>query len=259
MRHHHFYLSSHPEGTHYSLKKQHGIALFIVMIFVMLSMLLALWASRSSILNEMVVGNDADYQRAFEAAQAMLQDAELDIRSEKANGEACTSTQCRKNRPASSSPLKFPASIAEREELLTTLAASATGCLQGMCTRRNSWTADDIDARAKKGIGARYGEYTGAERTGHTNPLLQWINHSNTDKVNLESTPAWYWIEILPYVPENSSDLLIDDASEQWMPILGQDRTAYRVTAIANGLKQNTQVILQQVYVRRYHSGGNPL
>ena len=128
-----------------------------------------------------------------------------------------------------------------------------------MCTRRNSWTADDIDARAKKGIGARYGEYTGAERTGHTNPLLQWINHSNTDKVNLESTPAWYWIEILPYVPENSSDLLIDDATEQWMPILGQDRTAYRVTAIAHGLKPNTQVILQQVYVRRYHSGGNPL
>lgn len=27
----------------------------------------------------MVVGNDADYQRAFEAAQSLIQDAELDI------------------------------------------------------------------------------------------------------------------------------------------------------------------------------------
>src|SRR5256885_8542923 len=56
----------------------------------MLSMLLALWASRTSLFNELVVGNDADYQRAYEAAQALLQDAELDIRGEKADGTVCT-------------------------------------------------------------------------------------------------------------------------------------------------------------------------
>ena len=48
--------------------RERGIALFVVIVFVMLSMLLALWASRTAIFNEMVVGNDADYQRAFEAA-----------------------------------------------------------------------------------------------------------------------------------------------------------------------------------------------
>jgi Tfp pilus assembly protein PilX len=37
---------------------------------------------RTSLFNELIVGNDADYQRAFEAAQAILQDAELDIRGE---------------------------------------------------------------------------------------------------------------------------------------------------------------------------------
>ena len=61
--------------------RERGIALFVVIVFVMLSMLLALWASRTAIFNEMVVGNDADYQRAFEAAQSLIQDAELDIRS----------------------------------------------------------------------------------------------------------------------------------------------------------------------------------
>ena len=70
-------------------KDEKGIVLFIVIVFVMLSMLLALWASRSSIFNEMVVGNDADYQRTFEAAQTMLQEAELDIRGETASGTWC--------------------------------------------------------------------------------------------------------------------------------------------------------------------------
>ena len=64
------------------------MALFVVIVFVMLSMLLALWASRTSLFNELVVGNDADYQRAFEAAQALLRDAELDIRRERPDGTA---------------------------------------------------------------------------------------------------------------------------------------------------------------------------
>ncbi len=62
---------------------QRGISLFIVIVLVMLSMLLALWGSRTSLFNEMIVGNDADYQRAFEAAQALIQDAEFDIRGER--------------------------------------------------------------------------------------------------------------------------------------------------------------------------------
>ena len=70
-------------------KNQQGIALFVVIILVMLSMLLALWASRTSLFGEMLVGNDADYQRAFEAAQSLIQDAELDIRGEKADGTLC--------------------------------------------------------------------------------------------------------------------------------------------------------------------------
>lgn len=75
--------------------RQRGAALFVVIVFVMLSMLLALWASRTSLFNEMLVGNDADYQRAFEAAQALLQDAELDIRGENADGSVCTAANCR--------------------------------------------------------------------------------------------------------------------------------------------------------------------
>lgn len=73
-----------------SPRRQRGATLFVVIVFVLLSMLLALWASRTALFNELVVGNDADYQRAYEAAQALLQDAELDIRGESADGSACT-------------------------------------------------------------------------------------------------------------------------------------------------------------------------
>ena len=47
------------------LSQQRGVALFIVLVFVMMGMLLALWASRTALFNEMVVGNDSYYQRAF--------------------------------------------------------------------------------------------------------------------------------------------------------------------------------------------------
>ena len=60
--------------------RQRGISLFVVIVIVLLSTLLSLWAARTSLFNELIVGNDADYQRAFEAAQALMQDAELDIR-----------------------------------------------------------------------------------------------------------------------------------------------------------------------------------
>ncbi len=71
-------------------RRQRGISLLVVMIVVLLSSLLALWAFRTSLVNEAIVGNDADYQRAFEAAQAMVQDAELDIRGERPDGSSCT-------------------------------------------------------------------------------------------------------------------------------------------------------------------------
>ena len=125
MRHHHFYFSSHPEGTHYSLKKQHGIALFVVMIFVMLSMLLALWASRSSILNEMVVGNDADYQRAFEAAQTIMEDAKNDIRLQ--NIPAATYPRKTNNKT------RFPTEATGAfDELVDLLEAESAKCLHGI-------------------------------------------------------------------------------------------------------------------------------
>ena len=72
-----------------SKKHQQGISLIVILVVVMLAMLLALWAARSALFNQIIVSNDADYQRAFSAAQAMLQDAELDILRMQPNGNNC--------------------------------------------------------------------------------------------------------------------------------------------------------------------------
>ncbi len=104
-------------------QRQKGVALFIVVVLVMLSMLLALWASRSALFNEMFVGNDADYQRALEAAQALLQDAELDIRGEQASGAACAASSSQPSVCRSGAGIaQFPRETGEVGLLLASLA-----------------------------------------------------------------------------------------------------------------------------------------
>ena len=61
-----------------SEKKQVGSALYIVMVMLLAASLLAIWAARGALFQEWLAGNDADYQRAFEAAQLLMQDAEMD-------------------------------------------------------------------------------------------------------------------------------------------------------------------------------------
>lgn len=128
-------------------RNQRGVALFVVIIFVLMSMLLALWSSRTSLFNEMVVGNDADYQRAFEAAQLLLQDAEMDIRSSETDdsnktldGIDCSlpgSKICRKGIPAD---FQIPASReGDKVDVLIEALASQTGtdrCQYGLCAKR---------------------------------------------------------------------------------------------------------------------------
>ena len=119
---------------HYRRPRQRGVALFVVIVFVMLSMLLALWASRTSLFSEMVVGNDADYQRAFEAAQALLQDAELDIRGENPDGSPCTAAKCRDKIGTAE---KIPLDPQEVTPLLADLDQKATKCSHGLCVKRS--------------------------------------------------------------------------------------------------------------------------
>ncbi|MCO5103625.1 MAG: pilus assembly protein PilX [Burkholderiaceae bacterium] len=239
---------------HRSPKRQRGISLFVVIVFVMLSMLLALWGARTSLFNEMVVGNDADYQRAFEAAQALIQDAELDIRGERPDGTACvrsipnvTADTCR---PAATALVWFPTEDKEFADIVSTLEKKTATkfCFKGLCLKRTGnqdfWN-DKTTLDAMLPEGARYGQFTGAEigTAGSTgsSPIL---------KSTVADRGGWYWIEVMPYDPNAGNSGLITNGSTN-LALNLKPSIAYRITAVARGLKASTQVVLQSTFVRQ--------
>lgn len=232
--------------------QQRGVALFVVIVFVMLSMLLALWASRTSLFNEMVVGNDADYQRAFEAAQAMLQDAEQDVRLSNESPESsvlCTAggDVCR-----STTVDQFP--LAKQQEtigqLLNTLSSVAAGCRSGLCTKRegkldfwnNTDTANGPSLSQMLTAGARYGQYTGAKYGDPTKPANPILADRAAGK------GAWYWIEVLPYDESTKTSNLIVGGARNLLNLNIDPNVVYRITALAYGRKPGTMVTMQQTY-----------
>jgi len=237
--------------------RQRGISLYVVLIVVLLSMLLALWASRTALFNEMVVGNDADYQRAFEAAQAMIQDAELDIRRERPDGNECQSQQadgkvCR----ASPDTPHLPAEDKEVGPLLDLLGEQPSGCLSGLCQKfvgsQDFWNdSDTLAVMTQTNVGARFGEFTGATvgAGGSVNTAASILKDTSAAKRG-----AWYWIEVLPFDSSGTNQGGVVVASEGSMAVLPLHVTpavAYRITALAWGRKAGAPVVLQQTYVRQ--------
>lgn len=225
-----------------SKPKQHGIALYVVIVFVLLSMLLALWAARSSWFNELLLGNDADYQRTFEAAQAMLQDAEFDIRGTKADGSACVSNDSAGDVCRRTTTVYFDIETKDLEGVLSTIAAqnSTVKCYKGICQKRANpqdfWNdSNTLSSMISTDVGARYGQFTGATTSNEI--LLK------TDA----GKGAWYWVEMLPYVDTNVALMAgLDPNSnvERFAPAR-KKMLVYRITALARGLKPNTEVVLQ--------------
>lgn len=239
---------------------QRGVSLFIVIIFVMLSMLLALWATRTSFFNELLTSNDADYQRAFEAAQALLQDAELDIRGELSDGSACKAAPCR----AYTNKLQFPADSKEINPLILALEAQATHCQDALCVRRlgrqDFWNYADatttvrpiartdmgeVPLSALKAVGARYGQYTGASNKTTNGPINPILTETH------EERGGWYWIEVMRYTDAAKSANLIIDSNTNQLPLHLDVYVIYRITALAMGRKEGTMAVLQQTYARQ--------
>ena len=244
---------------------QRGVALFVVIVFVLLTMLAALWASRTALFGEMIVGNDADYQRAFEAAQALLQDAELDIREEHADGTPWRQSDAARtlNAPCEANSdicrtkadLPRPPETAEDlGDLLAHLKTQSTGCQHGLCLKRTGnqdfWNdATTLTAMTAANVGARYGQYTGAKKGDSSNPANPILQQTGAGK------GGWYWIEVLPYDQSSkTSGVIVGGSGATNLDLLRlnlKPHVVYRITALAQGLKPNTRVVLQQTYARQ--------
>lgn len=234
----------------FALSGQRGVTIFVVMVMVLLTTLMLLWASRSARFNELITGNDADYQRALEAAQAMVRDAEFDIRGTGPNDEPCVPEApavCR-GAAVTAAPAAAYYPMADESDLNATLEetldAQTPSCIAGICTPTHVtpefWnTKSTLDAM--KDRGATYGSFTGTKTAAIGSALL--LHGADTP------ARAWYWVEILHYNWDRASsgeagyskDLIPDSTSPY----------VYRITAVAEGRKPGTRAVVQTVFVRR--------
>ena len=214
MKHHVRHFSS------FRRRRQHtGVSLVIVIVIVMMMALLAFWAMRSALFAELVTSNEADYQRAYQAAQSMVQDAKDDIvrnlRGEGARDGAAV--------------VQFPEEATAFEDWAFGLSALPTQCQQGLCLRRidaeNFWD-DETTFEAMVAVGARYAQYSGLPVGEDINPIL---------KSTAINKGAWYWIEPMLFEASQIGSVHNTLTGATAQPV--QADMLYRITAIALGMK----------------------
>lgn len=217
--------------SHLTLKRnQQGVSLIIVMVIMLLSTLLVLGGSRVANLNELLAGSEGDQQRAFEAAQMLLKDAELDIQATAAN-----------LRPENMSLSKL-----DNELLLNlrdaAIAAGAAPCANGVCVNLGNLTSGDpatsfwnnptlLATYTANTVGARYGQFSGATppTAGNSNPIVA-------------GNQAWYWIELLPFSGHSA------DWTQDCVPTKGSAQFLFRITALALG-RNGVPTVVQEIFV----------
>lgn len=198
--------------------RQRAFSLFIVLVVLLLSALLALGAAWAARLLESTAGNQREYQRAFDAAEAALLDAERDIRALAFDAgtqsyvrcAALASARCRGGPDVRLFPDKADGG----------LTGYAAGCRQGICYFGEDAFAAAAGSKAfefwndagNANSGASYGQFTGAPDAG--SPAMQG---------------ASYWVEVIDR---------------------GEKGPLYRITAIGTGGRSasasgGTRVVLQ--------------
>ena len=160
---------------------------------------------------------------------------------------------------------KIPLEAQEVGPLLANLDTQITKCRNALCIKRTGrqdfWNYTSattpvptnlqpgevmLDALTVDGIGARYGQYTGAavgSNTAPANPIL-----ANTSGA---SQGGWYWIEVLPYDESTKNTGLVVGTAGNLLALNLTPSVVYRITALAYGRKPNTMVVLQQTYAQQ--------
>ncbi len=223
-------LRPHPFNTR---PPQQGIALVTVLVLLLLSLTAVLGALRYSNLNEAMLGNTSDYNRTFAAAEALVRDAEMDIVG-------------RRTTAAVGQPF-FPIGSKDMEDVETLVATnmpeSTVRCWKGICMPLKATDLENFEtnpvtlaAMKKDNVGAKYGEFT---RIG-----LPAIDKNAVD-VNraLHHDDSRYWIEAFRYGEEVFSGAVIVPEPED------KARFIYRITAIAQGSKPGTRVVIRSIFV----------
>ncbi|CAN7435735.1 hypothetical protein LJR039_002737 [Pseudorhodoferax sp. LjRoot39] len=220
--------------------QERGIALLSVMVALVLAGLAVLASARAGLLHEMVAGHQSDRLRAQAMAEALLLDAEADILGRRGDAPCHPSPVepqrtasgfigCRERGTASVATAPyFPQDTDEFDEVRALLqVGAAVPCRDGICV------PSSLQALARTGplpqpLGAHLGQFTLASDGAAPEPSVR----------------GWYWVEIFLFrgagpTPASLQHALPDPAR----PFV------YRITALAEGRKPGTQVVLRSLFV----------
>jgi type IV pilus assembly protein PilX len=266
--------------THSASRSARGMALITVMVIVSLGTIAIIGAFRMAALAESATGNSADYTRTFAAAEATLRDAENDVRGRLPNLgnpadiwtphpiDGGLGLPCRLGAPpagqifigcrsvdavpgSTDNFLWIPRNSTDyaANYLIALTTAAATRCRQGICIPDNMAALANLHTPAVLGQvfaeGTFYGRYTGAvAANASSNPSLSL----NTGAAALPADgQPWsrYWIEVFRYGQNvnNGATAAADLVPDPSAPHV------YRLTAIAQGRKPGSRVVLREVFV----------
>jgi type IV pilus assembly protein PilX len=194
-------------------ERQCGATLVVVLLFLLVVLLFGAASAQMALQGEKMARNERDRRIAFEAAEAALLDAEMDIEASP-DGNATRSDLFSRY-----SALGFPAEAGtcgsgSRNRYLGLCRPAADGAIP-------IWRNIDFgDAAANSVLSVAYGQFTGQRFP-----------------VGAGALPARmprYIIELLP-------DRRYGESAER-------DVYLYRITAVGYGAHPNTQVALQSIY-----------
>ncbi len=231
-----------PQGASASRRRQSGAVVVVVLVMMLLAVLTALGTSRTQWLSERIVGSESDFQRAFAAAEAVLRDAELDIRGLRGDGitpchALAAQTGCR---TAAAGTPYFPQSLADYETVAGIVSASGQPCVAGICTPADpavmstAYLKSSVSTLTLPGVAATYGQFTSGTSSSAGNPLL-----------SLATPRAWYWVEVYRF-----SQAGFLSAEDPGLPVPARSSPfIYRITVHTQGLRPGTRVWLRSSLV----------
>lgn len=210
-------------------RSQRGMSLMMVLMMLIIITVLGVGAASLSLVNERSARNDRDSEVAFQAAEAALMDAEIDISG-----------------PNTSSNQRL-CSFSDKDDISAFVpACGGAGGSQGLCTASASgaapaWLQVDFSVTDSSAKSVALGAFTG--QTYMKAP-------TGGGSASTARLPR-YVIEAIPDNGGYEADQLASASS-------GKKKFLYRVTAIGYGVRDETQIVLQSTVRKFVASPGCP-
>lgn len=207
-----------------AMRRQRGMSLIVVLLLLIITTVLGVGAASLSLVNEKGARNDRDLEVAFQAAEAALLDAQLDITGPK--------------NPSSNARL---CAFSEKGDV----SAFKAGCGEGAVSRGLCLGSPAGDAPAWLGVSFASDDARSVELGTFTGEAYMTADKDNPRGASTARRPR-YVIEALPNNGGYAPNELVGAGADQ--------RTyLFRATAIGYGVRAETQVVLQGI-VRKFNA-----